>query len=47
VLLEEQQEIVGEALEDRVALLGLQRAGPGFPLAHLCFSKIKGPKIKK
>lgn len=37
VLLEEQQHVVGNALEDRVALLCSEGAGPGFTLAHLAF----------
>ena len=41
VLLEEQQQVVGEALENRMALLGLKRARPGFALAHLAFELVE------
>ena len=37
VSLEEQQKIVGKALENRMTLLGLKRAGPGLALVQLAF----------
>lgn len=32
---------MGEALEDRMALLGFQGAGPGFALEHLTFELVE------
>ena len=41
VLLEEKKEIVGEALENGMALLGFEGAGPGLALVHLAFELMK------
>ena len=37
ILLEQQQQVVGKALENRMTLLGLKRAGPGLALVQLAF----------
>ena len=41
VLLEEQQEVVGQTLEDRVTLLGREGTRPGFAFDHLAFELVE------
>ena len=41
MLFEQQQQIVGEAFEDRMAFLGLFRTGPRFALVHLAFEFVE------
>jgi len=41
VLFEERQEVVGEALENRMALIGFNGAGPRFASAHLTFERVE------